>query len=101
MADIAEVKAERYIDNFILAELKSLRVSPICLDDPTPILANKYLDNSQKNATYPILLRRPSEMDTKEFNMFKKKPLNSKYKTTIFSIKTTKIYQCVELLMIL
>lgn len=46
-AEIAKAKTEKKnIDDFILTELKSLRVFPISLDDPTPILANKYLDNS-------------------------------------------------------
>ena len=64
-ADIAEAKAKRDIDDFILAELKNLQVFPIWLDDPTPILADKYLDNSQKISTYLTTLRRPPEIDTK------------------------------------
>ncbi len=30
------------MNDFILAELNSLRVSPISLDEPTPILADNY-----------------------------------------------------------
>ncbi len=45
-ADKAEAETETNIDDFIFEELNSLRVSPISLDDPTPILADKYSDNS-------------------------------------------------------
>ena len=76
--DIVEVKAKKDIDDFILAELNSLRVSPISLDDPTPILADNYLDDSQKITTYPTTLRQTPEMDTKEFNSFKKKAVKFK-----------------------
>ncbi len=44
--DKAEAETEIDIDDFILAELNSLRVSPISLDEPTPILADEYSDNS-------------------------------------------------------
>ncbi len=53
-ANIGEAKAEGDIDEFILAELNSLRVFP---DDSTSILADKYLDDSQKIATYLTTLR--------------------------------------------
>lgn len=72
-ADLAEAEAETDIDDFILTELNSLRVSPISLDEPTPILADNYSDNSWKIATYLTTLRRPPEMNAKEFNAFKKK----------------------------
>ena len=77
-ADTAEAKAKKDIDDFILAELNSLRVSPISLDEPAPILVNHYSDDSQKIATYLTTLRRPPEMDTKEFNAFKKKAIKFK-----------------------
>ena len=76
--NLAEAKSETDLDDFTLAELKSLRVSPISLDEPTPILADSYSDHSRKIATYLTTLRRPPEMDVKEFNAFKKKAL--KYK---------------------
>ncbi len=44
-ADIAEAETGTDIDDFILVELNSLRVSPICLDKPTSILADKHSDN--------------------------------------------------------
>ena len=69
-ADKAKAEAKKDIDDFILAELNTFRVS---LYDPIPILADKYSDDSQKIATYLTTLRRPPEMDTKEFNAFKKK----------------------------
>ena len=78
VADIVEVEAEKNIDDFILVELNSLRVSPIFLDEPAPILVNNYSDNSQKIATYLTILRQPPEMDTKEFNTFKKKAVKFK-----------------------
>ena len=76
--NIAETKAEKDIDDFILAELNSLRVSPIFLDEPAPILVNHYSDYSQKIAIYLTILRRPPEMDTKKFNAFKKKAVKFK-----------------------
>ena len=78
MADITKAEVEKDIDDFILAELNSLGVSPISLDDPTPILADKYLNNSRKIATYLTTLRRPPKLDTKIFNAFKKKAVKSK-----------------------
>lgn len=45
-AHLIEIEAEEDINDFILAELNSLRVSLISLDEPTPILANNYLHNS-------------------------------------------------------
>ena len=71
--DLAEAEAVEDIDDFILAELNSLYVSPISLDESTPILADNYSDDSWKIATYLTTLRRPPEMNTKEFNAFKKK----------------------------
>ena len=45
-ADKAEAETEIDIDDFIFAKLNSLRVSPISLDEPTPIPADEYSDNS-------------------------------------------------------
>lgn len=56
-ANIVKVKADRDIDNFIFIKLNSLQVSPIFLNNLNPILMNKYLDYSQKIATYLITLR--------------------------------------------
>ena len=78
VADIAEAKAKRSINDFILIELNSLQVSPILLDDQNPILANNYLDDSQKIATYLITFCQPLEIDIKEFNAFKKKAVKFK-----------------------
>ena len=55
--DLAEAEAEEDIDDFILAELNCLRVSPIFLYEPTPILADNYSDQSRKIATYLTTLR--------------------------------------------
>ena len=76
--DLAEAENEGDIDDFILAELSSLRVSPISLDDPTPILVDNYSDDSWKIATYLTTLRRPAEMNAKEFIAFKKKAIKFK-----------------------
>lgn len=76
--DIAEAKAEKDIDDFIFVELNSLRILSIFLDDLTLSLVNNCSDNSQKIATYLTTLRRPLKMDTKKFNTFKKKTINSK-----------------------
>ena len=78
VADIAKAKAKKDIDNFILAELNSLWVSPISLNKPAPILVNNYFDNSQKIATHLTTLYRPPEMDTKEFNAFNSKAVKFK-----------------------
>ena len=77
-ADIAEAKAKKDIDDFILAELNSLRVSLISFNEPAPILVNHYFDDSQKIATYLTTLHQPPEMDTKEFNVFKKNAVKFK-----------------------
>ena len=77
-ADMAEAETETEIDDFILVELNSLRVSPISLNEQTPILADKYSDNSRKIVTYLTKIRRAPEMTTKEFNAFKKKAIQFK-----------------------
>ena len=89
-ADIAEAETETDIDDFILAELNSLRVSSISLDEPTPILADKYSDNSWKLTTYLTMMRRPSEMTTKEFNAFKKKAIKFKVQDNHFFRRNNK-----------
>ena len=58
MADIVKAKAKKDIDDFILAELNSLWVSPISLNKPVSMLINHYSDNSRKIATYLTTLRR-------------------------------------------
>ena len=78
-ADMAEAETETEIDDFILAELNSLRVLPISLNERTPILADKYSENSRKIATYLTTIRRPLEITTKEFNAFKKKAIQFKF----------------------
>ena len=77
-SDLAEAEAEEDIDDFILAELNSLRVSLISLDELTLFLADNYSDDSWKIATYLTTLRRPPEMNTREFNAFKKKAVKFK-----------------------
>ncbi len=76
--DLAEAEAEEEIDDFILTELNCLRVSPIFLDEPAPILTDNYSDYSRKIATYLTTLCRLPEMNTKEFNAFKKKTVKFK-----------------------
>ena len=88
--DIVEAEAEKDIDSFILVELNSLWVSLISLHDPTPILADKYLDDSQKIATYLTTLRRPPELDTKKFNAFKKKAVKFKVQDNHFFCRNSK-----------
>lgn len=78
MANIVEAKIKKNIDNFILEELNSFQVSPISLDDLISILTDNYLDNSQRIATYLTILHQPPEMNTKEFNIFKKKTIKFK-----------------------
>ena len=56
-ANIAEAKAEKNINDFILAELNSLQISPIFLDKLAFILVNDYSDDSQKIATSLTILR--------------------------------------------
>ncbi len=100
IVNIVEAEAKKDIDDFILTELNSFKISPISLDELGPILVNNYSDNSQKIATYLIILRQSPEIDTKEFNAFKKRLLNAKFKTTTFSIEIVRIYQYVKLLII-
>ncbi len=76
--DFAEAEIEEDIDDFIFYELNNFRFSPISLDKPTPILADNYSDDSWKIVTYLTTLRRPPEMNAKEFNAFKKKTVKFK-----------------------
>lgn len=77
-ANIAETEAEEDIDDFILAELNYLRVSPIFLDKSTPILANNYSDYSKKIAIYLTTIYQTPKMNIKEFKAFKKKVVKFK-----------------------
>ena len=88
--DIAEAGTEEDIDDFILAELNYLLVSPIFLDKQIPISADNYSDYSWKIATYLTTLRQPPEMNAKEFNSFKKKPSNLRFKTISFFVEIVK-----------
>lgn len=72
-ADLVKAETKTDINNFIFAKLNNFWVLPIFLDKPAPILTNKYSDNFQKITTYLLILRRPSEIDIKKFNEFKKK----------------------------
>lgn len=76
--DLAEAKAEPDIDKFILAELNCLRVSPISMDKPIPILQEGYTKISKKIATYLNTFQRPANMTIKEFNVFEKRALKFK-----------------------
>lgn len=49
-ADIAKTKAKEDINDFILAELNCLQMSPIFLDKPISFLANNYSDYLRKIA---------------------------------------------------
>ena len=77
-ANIVKAKAKKDIDDFILAELNSLHVSPIFLNKSALILVNQYFNNFLKIATYLTTLCRPLKMDTKKFNAFKKKVVKFK-----------------------
>ena len=90
MVDLAEAEAKTDINDFILTELNSLRVSPISPDKAIPILANGYSDYSQKIATYLTTLRRPEEMNSKEFSAFKKKPLKFKVQDNLLFQRNSK-----------
>lgn len=57
MVNIIKAKAEKNINNFILEKLNNLWISSIFVINPIFILADKYLDDPQKIATYPITLR--------------------------------------------
>lgn len=76
--NLEEVKGKENINDFILAKLNHLWVSPISLDEPTYILADNYSDYTQNIATYLTILRQPAEISTKEFNVFKKKTVKVK-----------------------
>lgn len=61
-ADLEEAKAEPDVDEFILAELNCLRVYPISVDEPTPILQEGYTELSRTIAIYLTALQRPPDM---------------------------------------
>ena len=77
-SDLAEAEAEPDIDEFILAELNCLRVSPIFVDEPTPILLEGYTELFRKIAAYFTTLQRPADMTAKEFHAFKIQALKFK-----------------------
>lgn len=68
-----EIELKTNGNNFIFAELNSFQVLPIFLDELASILVNKYLNNSQKIATYFLILCQVSKIDTKDFYVFLKK----------------------------
>ena len=76
--DLAEAEVEENIDDFMLSELNSFRVSLISLDELTIILVDNYSDDSWKIVTYLTALHRPPEMNAKEFNEFKRKSVKFK-----------------------
>lgn len=76
--DLEVTKAEPDIDEFILAELNSLLVSPLLVDKPTPILQEGYTELSWDIAIYLTTLQRPANLTIKEFNAFKKQALKFK-----------------------
>ena len=78
MADIVEAEVEEDIDDFILAELNCLQVSPVSLDKPISILADNYLDYSRKIAIYLTTLYQSPRIDTQKFNICKKKAIKFK-----------------------
>ena len=69
--DIDEENAED-IDDFIDAQLNSIRVFPIDVD---PVLEGEYSEQSWKIAQYLATLQRPSDMDRKEFRSFQQRAL--------------------------
>ena len=90
MANLTEAKTEEDIDDFILAELNSLQISSIPLDEPTHTLVDNYSDYSRKIATYLTNLRQPPEINTKEFNTFKKKTVKFKVQDNQFFCRNSK-----------
>ena len=90
VADLAEIKAEANIDNFILAELNTLQVLPIFPNKSTPIIADDYSDYSQKIATYLTILCRLAKINSKEFNIFKKKALKFKVQDNLLFRRNSK-----------
>ena len=72
--DIREREMEEDIEDFIDAELGSLRVAPISVTDGLP-LEESYLEKSQQIAAYLTSLQRPAGMGRKEFYKFKKEAM--------------------------
>ena len=76
--ELAEAEADPDIEDFILAELNCLRVSPVSIHQETLVLQDGYSDLSRKIITYLTKLRKPSEMNSKEFNTFEKQAFTFK-----------------------
>lgn len=75
----------------MLIEFNNLRVLSISLDEPASIFVANYSNNSQKIVTNVTILCQTSAINTKEFFIFKKKPLNLKFKTSTFFVEIVKL----------
>jgi hypothetical protein len=60
------------------------------------MLENKNSKKSQQIAVYFIIFRKFVKINDKNFNKFKKKFWNTKYKTIIYSKKRAEMFRCVE-----
>lgn len=75
-ADLLENAASMDIDDFIDAELGSLRVSPARVsEEGERVLDESYSDKSERIATYLTTLQKPSDLTVKEFKKFKDEAL--------------------------
>ena len=73
-----EIAREVDIDEWIEAELGSLRMYPATLTDEGRVLEESYSEKSEEIAKYLLTLRKPPGMGTKEFRKWRKEAL--KYK---------------------
>ena len=73
-----EVEDLEDIDDFIAAELNSIRINPMALDTSISPLHEGYSEKSVQIAFYLTTFQKPTGMTLKEFNQFKKKALRYK-----------------------
>ena len=88
--NLAEEEFKEDIDNFIFAELNSLRVCPVFVDALTFIVREGYSDQSRKIASYLTTLQKPGGMTSKELYSFKKQALRFKVQDSHFSRRNSK-----------
>lgn len=78
--DYKDTEEEIDIEDFLDAELGCIAVDLALTDDSEeiPVLEGKFSEESIQIATYLTTLRRPTQMNTKEFKKFKTKALHFK-----------------------
>lgn len=73
-----EASKEVDIDDWIEAELRSLRMYPVTLEEAEPILEEGSSEELQEIAKYLLTLRKPAGIDQKRFRKWKQEALKFK-----------------------